>query len=97
MIKTIDYLVSISNSDTWFIPGHGPVCTVKELTAYGKLLTSIKDQVISMMKKGLSLEKINDEVVINKNVFAMDTKGFIAHVYRMALKHEKISNKKKSV
>lgn len=96
IIRTVNYLLSVSDSGTRFIPGHGPICTVKELSAYDKLLTSIKDQVVNMMKEGLTLEKISDKVIIDKNVFAMDKKGFISHVYRMALKHEKIGMKKKS-
>lgn len=31
IIKIIDYLISVSNSETRFIPGHGPVSTVKKL------------------------------------------------------------------
>ncbi|MEJ7676949.1 MAG: MBL fold metallo-hydrolase [Segetibacter sp.] len=93
MIRTINYLLSVSNSETMFIPGHGPICTVKELTTYSKLLTSIKDQVVTMIKKGLPVERIINEVTIDKNVDGVDKSQFISHVYRMALKHEKISNK----
>ena len=42
MIRTIDYLLSASDSETKFIPGHGPVCSEKELAGYGNLLESIK-------------------------------------------------------
>jgi glyoxylase-like metal-dependent hydrolase (beta-lactamase superfamily II) len=94
MIRTVDYLLSVSNNETRFIPGHGPLCTIKELTAYRNLLTSIKDQVVSMTKKGLPLENIIKEVSIDKTVGGVDRSMFIAEVYRMALKHEKISGKK---
>ena len=97
MIQAVDYLLSVYHSSTRFIPGHGPVCTVKELAAYEKLLTSIRDQVVSGIKKGLPLEKIINAVVIDKNAFVIDKNGFIAHVYRMALKHENINRKKKSI
>ena len=96
MIQTVDYLLSVSNSETKFIPGHGPVCTIKELAAYNKLLTSIKDQVVTLTKKGLPLDKIITAVEIDKNIGGMDRSMFIAQVYRMALKHEKINSKKKS-
>ncbi|QHT65902.1 MBL fold metallo-hydrolase [Rhodocytophaga rosea] len=96
MIQTIEYLLSVSNSDTRFIPGHGPVCSVKELSEYRMLLTSIKDQVVAGAKKGLSLEKITEAVTVNKNVGGIDRNMFIGHVYRMVLKHEKMNNKKKS-
>lgn len=61
------------------------------------MLTSIKDQVVTMMKKGLPLESIIKEVSIDKTVGGVDRSMFIAEVYRMALKHEKISGKKKSM
>ena len=94
MIRTVDYLISVSNNETIFIPGHGPVCTIKELAAYSQVLTSIKDQVVNMMRKGLSLEKIVNEVKIDKNIGGVDRRLFISQVYRMALKHEKKQKKK---
>ena len=97
MIQTINYLLSVSNSETKFIPGHGPICTIKELVAYHKLLTSIKDQVVTMTKKGLPLDKIIATLKIDKNIGGMDRSMFITQVYRMVLKHEKIIRKKKSI
>jgi glyoxylase-like metal-dependent hydrolase (beta-lactamase superfamily II) len=97
MIKTIDYLLAASNSETRFVPGHGPVCSVKELAEYRKMLVSIKDQVVNMMKKRLSLERIMRDISIDKNIGGVDKKTFISHVYRMASKHEKISTRKKSM
>lgn len=97
MIKTIDYLLAASNSETRFVPGHGPVCSVKEVAEYRKLLVSIKDQVVNMMKKGLPLERIIKDVAIDKTIGGVDKKTFISHVYRMASKHEKIRTKKKSL
>jgi glyoxylase-like metal-dependent hydrolase (beta-lactamase superfamily II) len=85
MIKIIDYLISVSNSETKFIPGHGSVCSVNELIAYRSLLNSIKDQIIDLMKKGLPLERIINEVKIDENVGGFK-KEFISHVYRMILK-----------
>lgn len=96
MIQTIEYLLSVSNSGTRFIPGHGPICSIKELSDYKILLTSIKDQVVDGLKKGLSLERISEAVIVNKNVGGIDRKMFVAHVYRMVLKHEKFNTKKKS-
>jgi glyoxylase-like metal-dependent hydrolase (beta-lactamase superfamily II) len=94
MIQATNYLLSVSNSETRFIPGHGPICTIKELAVYNKLLTSIKDQVVSMMKQNLSLDKIITAVKIDKDVEGMDRSMFITQAYRMALKHEKINSKK---
>lgn len=92
MINTIEYLLSKSNSETRFIPGHGPVSSKKELTEYRNLLTSIKDQVISLVKKGVSFESIIEEVKINDNVAGISREIFIPHVYNMVLKHENLEN-----
>lgn len=93
IIKIIDYLISVSNSETRFIPGHGPVSTVKEVIAYRKLLTSIADQITALMKKGLSLETIINEVKIDENIGGFK-KEFISHVYRMTLKFADNNNNK---
>ena len=86
MIGAIDYLLSVSNAETKFIPGHGPVCSIKELSEYSKLLTSIKDQVANLIKKGVSIDKIINEVEIDEKIKGVDKKDFISHVYRMVLK-----------
>ena len=86
MIGAIDYLLSVSDSETKFIPGHGPVCSIKELSGYSKLLTSIKDQVANLIKKGVSIDKIINEVEIDEKIKGVDKKDFISHVYRMVLK-----------
>ncbi|MDX2048711.1 MAG: MBL fold metallo-hydrolase [Chitinophagaceae bacterium] len=93
MIKTIDYLLSVSNNHTRFIPGHGPVSNKEQLAAYSKLLTTIKDEVVSLIKKGLAIEKIIELVKIDENIGGVDKKLFITHVFRMALKHENINSK----
>lgn len=87
-IQTIDYLLSVSNSGTRFIPGHGPVCTVKELSDYRNLLVDIRDKVVQLVKKRIPLEKIINEVSINKGIGGVDRAMFISHVYRMAVKHK---------
>jgi glyoxylase-like metal-dependent hydrolase (beta-lactamase superfamily II) len=87
-LKTIDLLISVSNSNTRIIPGHGPICTMTDLIAYKKLLTSYKDQVIDMMKKGLTLEKIKTEFKIDENIGGFRDE-LIPHIYRMALRHER--------
>ena len=87
MIRIIDYLISVSNSETRFIPGHGPICSVNNLLVYRNLLTSIKDQITDLMKKGLPLEKIINEVKIDESIGGFK-KEFISHVYRMTLKRE---------
>ena len=95
MIKIIDHLISVSNSGTRFIPGHGPICTVTELKAYRKLLTSVKEQVSELMTKGKSLEDIINEVKTEEHVGGFK-KAFISHIYRISTKESKNPVKIKS-
>ena len=95
MISAIQYLLSLSNIETRVIPGHGSVCTFKELSEYLKMLTSIRDQVAKMVRNGIKLDKVLSGVVIDENVGGLDKEQFVAHVYRMALKHEKPHSEKK--
>ena len=88
MIAAVDYLLSVSDTETKFIPGHGAVCTTTELAAYRKLLVSITDQVSGFIKKGLPVEKIITEVKIDEKIQGESRKDFIPQVYRMVLKHE---------
>lgn len=92
MIKCLDFLLSVSNKETRFIPGHGPISTIKELAAYRNLLFSVKEQVTNLMQKGLPLERILIEVKIPEEVGGVDKKQFISHVYRMTLKNENMRN-----
>jgi cyclase len=93
MIAAVDYLLSVSNAETKFIPGHGPVCSIIELSEYRKLLMSVKDQVAGFIKKGLPLEKIITEVKIDEKIKGESRKDFIPQVYRMVLKYEKKSSR----
>jgi cyclase len=88
-LQTIDALISAAKSGTRFIPGHGPVCTVQELVTYKKLLTGYKDQVVSLMKNGLSLDKIIVQVKVDQNIGGFRD-DLIPHIYQMALRHEKL-------
>jgi len=93
MITAVDYLLAVSNPETKFIPGHGPVCSIIEVSEYRKLLVSIRDQVANLIKKGFPLEKIITEVKIDEKIKGESRKDFIPQVYRMVLKHEKKSSK----
>lgn len=89
-LRAIDLLISVSNASTRIIPGHGSVCTVTDLIAYKKLLSGYKDQVINLMKKGLTLEKIKAELKIDENIGGFKDE-LIPHIYRMALRHERFN------
>ena len=58
MIRTVDYLASITDADTKFIPGHGQLSTRDDLLAYGTMLRTIRDRVQALMNQGRSLDQV---------------------------------------
>lgn len=86
-LNTIEQLISVSDSNTTIIPGHGPICSLADLIAYKNLLAGYKDQVVEWMKKGESLERIKKEIIMNDNIGGFRDE-LIPHIYRMALRHE---------
>jgi len=46
------------DEDTIVVPGHGPVSTYAELAAYTEMLSTIRDDMVAMIKDGKSLEAI---------------------------------------
>lgn len=86
MIEALDYLIGNANVDTQFIPGHGAVCTVKEVKDFRDLLGSIRDQVANMAKKKTSLDKIIQDVAISIKTSEENKRDFITKVYQMVLK-----------
>ena len=90
-IRAVEYLISVSDSETKIIPGHGQVSTIDDLVRYKNLLTSVRDQVANQVKQGITLEKILAEVKLEEGAGGYRA-NFIPHVYRMALRHEKLNN-----
>lgn len=86
-LKAIDRLISVSTSNTRIIPGHGPICDIDDLKAHRDLLEGYKSKVIALMKKGRTLERINEELIIDAKIGGM-TDELVPHIYRMALRHE---------
>ena len=58
MIRTVDYVASITDADTKFIPGHGQLSTRDDLLAYGAMLRTIRDRVQALMNQGRSLDQV---------------------------------------
>ena len=77
----------MSDPETRFIPGHGPLCTLDDLVDYHKLLVSVRDQVAGYVKEGLSLEDIQGRVEIDPGKEGISIEHSIQHIYRMIQKH----------
>lgn len=87
MIDALDNLLLISNEGTKFIPGHGPVCTIKELKDYRDLLLLIRDNVEMKVKENYKLEDIIKDT--RNKIHYENNSGdkFIEQVYRAVKKH----------
>jgi cyclase len=58
MIKGVDQVLAMIDSDTIIIPGHGPISNKEKLQGYRKMLAAIRDRVAQHLKDGKSLEEI---------------------------------------
>lgn len=90
LIETINFLISNSTETSKFIPGHGAICSKKELIVFRDLLSSILKNVVKSYKQGKDLEQtvIYAKSRIDENVGGIDKDLFIALVYEMVRKHE---------
>ncbi|HSR05768.1 MAG TPA: hypothetical protein VLM42_01340, partial [Bryobacteraceae bacterium] len=43
---------------TYIIPGHGRVCDEADVVEYRDMVTIIRDRVLDMIKKGMTLEQV---------------------------------------
>jgi hypothetical protein len=48
------------NTDTEVVPGHGPVKTYRNFTAYIAMLETVSERISSMIDDGLSLQQVVD-------------------------------------
>lgn len=58
MIKTADYVLSISNDKTKIIPGHGPLGDKASLKDFRSMLITVRDRMQKLKNEGKSLEEI---------------------------------------
>lgn len=91
LIETINFLISNSTETSKFIPGHGAICSKKDLIVFRDLLSSILEDVLKSHKQGKDLEQtvIYAKSRIDENVGGIDKDQFIALVYEMVNEHEK--------
>ncbi len=58
MIRAVDKIISVCNSQTKIIPGHGPLSNLDEFLTYRQLLVTVKDRVKTAIENGKSLENL---------------------------------------
>jgi len=87
MIEAVDNLILLSNDKTKFIPGHGLVCSIKELKEYRNLLSTIQSNVEAQVREN---RKLNEIIKDTKIKIHYENKGgdkFIEQVYRSVKRH----------
>jgi glyoxylase-like metal-dependent hydrolase (beta-lactamase superfamily II) len=92
MIESADKLLSQASEKTRFIPGHGPICTKKELQEYRDLLAAVRDNVVRLYREKQKVEEIIRDTQIKIHKEDRGSKDFIAQVYRAVERHENQSH-----
>jgi glyoxylase-like metal-dependent hydrolase (beta-lactamase superfamily II) len=88
IIEAVEKLLSQASDKTRFIPGHGPVCTKKELQEYRDLLTTVRDNVVKLYREKRKLGDIIKDTQIKIHYENKGGEKFIEQVYRTVEKHE---------
>ncbi|MCP4432239.1 MAG: hypothetical protein GY806_14785 [Gammaproteobacteria bacterium] len=50
LINAVDAILSLSNSSTKIIPGHGPLADKTQLQAYRDMLSTVYDRLLKLKK-----------------------------------------------
>ena len=58
ILKDITVAKENEQGGTMIIPGHGHVCDRNDLANYRDMLTIIRDRIMALVKKGLTLEQV---------------------------------------
>jgi glyoxylase-like metal-dependent hydrolase (beta-lactamase superfamily II) len=58
VIAAADRVLALANDSSKIIPGHGPLSTKKDLTAYRDMLKTIRSRVHSQLTSGKSLDEV---------------------------------------
>jgi glyoxylase-like metal-dependent hydrolase (beta-lactamase superfamily II) len=91
-IEAVENVISRATEGTKIIPGHGPVCSKKELLEYRKLLVSVRDNVVRLFKEKKSIDQIVKETIAKIGYENRGGEGFIEQVYRSVQRHEEKDN-----
>lgn len=76
MIAAVDRVLKLTNEDTKFIPGHGPLSGVSELKEFRGMLATASERIHKLVKEG----KSRDETIALKPTADLDAKwggGFL--------------------
>ena len=60
MIRAVDQALAMTNADTRFIPGHGPLATRADLVRYRDMLVATRERVGKMIARHRTLKQVLD-------------------------------------
>lgn len=87
MIDALEQLLLQSTEKTRFIPGHGPVCSKKELQEYKEFLAIIRDNVEMLTRENRTIDEIIKDTKVKIHSESLDADEFIKRVYRSVRIH----------
>lgn len=61
LIRAVGAALAVMDSDTRIIPGHGEVGTREDLRSYRDALKTMRDRVANLMRRGMTLEAVQEE------------------------------------
>ncbi len=90
-VRQLDTIMASLPADVKIIPGHGPLCGIKELKAFRQMLQYSADIVRKQMKEGKTLDQIKAAGLPDS--FAPWTKGFFATPQWLELVNQSLAKK----
>lgn len=88
LLEVIEHLISAAGPQTRFLPGHGPLCTVDDLSEYRDLLVSVINQARACIKEGLDVDDASSRIKVDTGKEGIGIEATAQHIYRMAQKHK---------
>ena len=89
IIEAVDYLLRNSDEGTKFIPGHGPLSTIKEVQEYRDLLAGLLTIVEELTNEEMSINDIITQVKVRMDYNHYSGNDFIKQVHRSVQKKPK--------
>jgi cyclase len=90
MIETIDTVISIINTNTIIIPGHGQPAAREDLVSYNTMLKTVRDRIRRLMDEGRTMEEIlKADPLKGYPQRGVTEKDFVTTVYKSILKSKK--------
>ena len=95
MITAVDQVLARVKPDTRVIPGHGPLASVEDLRAYGAMLKDAVAIVEAGIKKGRTLEQMQQDKVLAK--YDAQGGGFLKTEVFIQQLYNDLTGKKKNI